>query len=263
MADSEPWGTRVGRASSAPLEVRQIRRSGRKAAVIPVWLRREEEGRTWEEETETLLLSRYGALVDCRRFVESGGALAVVRRDTGRRATARVAYGQYGASGRRELAIEFVGCDNFWEVDWDTVETVEPAAAAGSPAPSATLSSRAPRKPRRAARKHANLDETLLAAERLLWEALGSGDAATLGELVGDELVSVSARGRRPGAAGLEPPAGDYTLDDFRVTSLHKTAAVVSYLALDAEARLAYHSSLWLLRDGHWQLVFHQHSPAA
>ncbi len=288
-AESEHWETGVEERAAAPLPApRNIRRSPRKVVAIPVWLRREERGRIWEEETETRVLSRYGALVDCRRYVETGGTLSVVRRDTGRRATARVTYGQFGSSGRRELGIEFLGCDNFWDVDWDTVVESDAAAADAAPessdasqetaaAPhsgvaepepaagieSAAAPASAPQKLSRAERKRVRIEETLTAAVRCLWDALQAGDRTTLDELLGAELVSISARGITPGAHDLEAPAGDAALDDFRVTPLNKTTALVTFLALDPQARLAYHSSLWLLRGGRWQLVFHQQTPAA
>jgi hypothetical protein len=83
-----------------------------------VWLRREGRGRAWEEETETRVLSRYGAALQCRHSIGAGDTVVIVRKDNGRRANARVSYCQYDAEGRREVGIEFLSSDNFWGVDW-------------------------------------------------------------------------------------------------------------------------------------------------
>src|SRR5665213_1030253 len=45
---------------------RHLRRSPRKVAAIPVKLTSEKFGGAWEEDTETVLVSRYGALVRCK-----------------------------------------------------------------------------------------------------------------------------------------------------------------------------------------------------
>jgi hypothetical protein len=91
------------------------------AARFALWLRREQAGRTWEEETETRLVSRFGAGLECRHLVEPGAHLAVTRRDTGRRATARVAYRRFNEDGCREIGVELVGGENFWELEWGTL----------------------------------------------------------------------------------------------------------------------------------------------
>ncbi len=101
------------------------RRSSRKAASLPIRLRNEELGPIWEEEAETEVLSRYGAGLRCRHFVEADRILVMVRKDNGRRVNARVRYCRYNPDGRRELGIEFIGSDNFWGLDWNRPEPVE------------------------------------------------------------------------------------------------------------------------------------------
>ncbi len=95
-----------------------LRRSPRKVASIPVRLRCEEPGRGWEEDTRTVLLSRYGAALECQHPVETGQMLLVLRTDTGQRAYAQVALRQGKEDGRFEIGVEFLDCDNFWELDW-------------------------------------------------------------------------------------------------------------------------------------------------
>jgi hypothetical protein len=96
------------------------RRSNRKATAIPIWLRNEELGPVWEEETETQIVSRCGAGLRCRHLASAESIVVIVRRDTGRRAKARVRYSRYNPDGKRELGIEFIDNDNFWGLDWNS-----------------------------------------------------------------------------------------------------------------------------------------------
>jgi hypothetical protein len=104
---------------------RHLRRSPRKVAAIAVRLSSEKLGGAWEEETETVLVSRYGALVRCKHPAKAGETLHVVRADTGEKAVARVAWQRpLGNSGNEDvrIGVEFVGCENFWGLDWGVVE---------------------------------------------------------------------------------------------------------------------------------------------
>ena len=97
---------------------RCVRRSARKQFVVPVRLESDRPGAVWEEETETRVLSRYGALIPCAHSIEVGRTLRVVRKDTGRKAQARVISRQSGAAGGTDVAVEFLDSDNFWEMEW-------------------------------------------------------------------------------------------------------------------------------------------------
>lgn len=106
---------------------RHLRRSPRKAAVIPVRLTSEKLGGAWEEDTETVLVSRYGALVRCKHAAKAGETLQVIRADTGEKVLARVAWQRApGNSGNNNddirIGVEFLGCENFWGLDWGAVE---------------------------------------------------------------------------------------------------------------------------------------------
>jgi hypothetical protein len=79
-----------------------VRRSPRRAALIAIRLHCEKPARPWEEETETRLISRYGALVTCQQRVEIDQRLRVVRMDNGREAHARVAWYQRKRRGQPE-----------------------------------------------------------------------------------------------------------------------------------------------------------------
>ena len=89
---------------------RQLRRSPRKVASIPVKLISERMGGSWEEETETLLVSRYGALIRCKNSAKPGETIHVLRTDTGDKALARVAWQLLSAKDDPRIGVEFVGC---------------------------------------------------------------------------------------------------------------------------------------------------------
>lgn len=94
---------------------KSLRRSPRTATAVPVWLRREDPRRTWEEDTWTSTVSRHGAGFVCRHPVEKGGMVILTRKDKGRRATARVIYSRIDSEGQRQIGVELVDRDDFWD----------------------------------------------------------------------------------------------------------------------------------------------------
>jgi len=98
---------------------RHLRQSPRMAASIPVQLRREKPGCAWEEQTRTKHLSPCGALLECQHSLRPGEILLVVRTGTGQRAKARVAWRRRKLGRRQEIGIEFLDCENFWDLFWD------------------------------------------------------------------------------------------------------------------------------------------------
>ena len=101
------------------------RRSDRKTISFPIWLRNEDLGPVWEEETETEIVSRCGAGLRCRHLVSAETIVVIVRRDTGQRAKALVRYSRYNLNGNRELGIEFIDTDNFWDLNWTSSEPID------------------------------------------------------------------------------------------------------------------------------------------
>jgi len=101
---------------------RHLRRSPRKVAAIPVRLISERLGGAWEEDTETVLVSRYGALVRCKHSAKAGDSIHVLRADTGQEVVARVAWQRPASEQETRIGVEFVGCENFWGLDWGVVE---------------------------------------------------------------------------------------------------------------------------------------------
>ena len=101
---------------------RHLRRSPRKAATIPVRLSCDKLGSAWEEETQTVLLSRHGALLQCDHPAKQGEPVQLMRLDTGQEVQARVAWQRPGENDGTRIGIEFVDCENFWGLDWAEVE---------------------------------------------------------------------------------------------------------------------------------------------
>ena len=101
---------------------RHLRRSPRKAASIAVRLCSDKLGSAWEEDTETVLLSQYGASVRCSHPAKLGQTLQVVRSDTGQKAEARVAWQRPLGENDSRIGVEFLECENFWGLDWGEIE---------------------------------------------------------------------------------------------------------------------------------------------
>ena len=101
---------------------RHLRRSPRKVASIPVRLCCDKLGSAWEEETQTLLLSRHGASLRCGHPAKTGEPVQLVRLDTGQRVQARVAWLRPGENDVMRIGVEFVDCENFWGLDWGMIE---------------------------------------------------------------------------------------------------------------------------------------------
>jgi PilZ domain len=105
----------------------RLRRSPRMNSSVPIFLRREDSGRTWEEETWTITVSQHGASLVCRHPVETGGALVLSRRDRANRVSARVVYCRYNSEGWREIGVELLDRDDFWGLTRSAGVGVQPS----------------------------------------------------------------------------------------------------------------------------------------
>jgi hypothetical protein len=101
---------------------RHLRRSPRRVESIAVRLISDRIGGAWEEDGETMLLSQYGASVRCSHPAKPGETIQVLRSDTGQKAEARVAWQRQLSDDDIRIGVEFVGCENFWGLDWGAVE---------------------------------------------------------------------------------------------------------------------------------------------
>ena len=102
---------------------RRLRRSPRTEASIAVRLSCDKLGGAWEEVTQTVLLSQYGASIRCNHSADPSESLQIIRLDTGQKAQARVVWQPPAGSAGRRSGIEFVDCDNFWGLDWFAVRS--------------------------------------------------------------------------------------------------------------------------------------------
>jgi hypothetical protein len=95
---------------------RHLRRSPRMNLAVPVWLRREDSSRTWEEATWTTTVSRHGASLKCHHPVQTGGTVVLCRKDGGLRAEARVVYFRYDLEGQKEIGVELLDQTDLWGI---------------------------------------------------------------------------------------------------------------------------------------------------
>jgi len=116
---------------------KMLRRSPRKVTTIPVRLRSEKLGRSWEEDTRTCVISRYGASLSCGHSVEVGDQLVLHRLDRETSVRARAVWRQPRPGGQFEVGLEFVHGDNFWEEDWNSAEPLFLHDAPEKPGPRA------------------------------------------------------------------------------------------------------------------------------
>jgi hypothetical protein len=101
---------------------RYLRRGPRKAVSIAVRLCCDKIGGAWEEDAETVLLSRYGASIQCSHPAKPGESLQVIRSDTGQKVQALVTWRLPLGDESVQIGVEFLDCDNFWGLDWADVK---------------------------------------------------------------------------------------------------------------------------------------------
>jgi hypothetical protein len=107
------------------------------------------------------------------------------------------------------------------------------------------------------------LDELRALEEKLLRpEIRRNREAAS--SLIADDFREFGSSGRIFSKADIlhlmaNESAFDVRLTDFRLTPLAPDAALLNYRAIDSSNGSAtLRSSLWVHRDGRWQMLFHQ-----
>lgn len=78
------------------------------------------KSQNFEERTETLEVSKYGARIKIAQELKVGTLLSLLRPDAERDARFRVVFQSAPdpATGKRETGIEFVGVDSFWGIQF-------------------------------------------------------------------------------------------------------------------------------------------------
>lgn len=118
----------------------------------------------------------------------------------------------------------------------------------------------------------ASVRDELLDLERGFWSA--SGDPAFYERHVADEAlfvfpapVGVLTRAQATAAVAQATPWVEVELSEEHVAGAGRQAAIVAYRAAarraDGPRYEAYAGSVYVRRDGGWQLVFHQQTPVS
>lgn len=96
------------------------RRSGRIARRIPITLRWQPPGCDVQDDpAETALLSQHGCTVVCQNHLKVGREIFVMYPERSKSIRARVVYRELKVgSGNISLALEFLGDNNFWEIEF-------------------------------------------------------------------------------------------------------------------------------------------------
>ena len=117
---------------------------------------------------------------------------------------------------------------------------------------------------------HDKLIDELLKLETLLHKREIRSSACALSELLADEFVEFGSSGRifnkSAIIAALVSEIGNtqVSVEDFTVRELAPNIALVTYVvtkpfgAPAGVARTSLRSSVWQMRDGRWQMIFHQ-----
>jgi hypothetical protein len=118
------------------------------------------------------------------------------------------------------------------------------------------------------------LEEQIVALEKQIWEAIKKKDWAALSSFLTENLRQVSDTGLAEKSEVIKELKANYTLMDYtlqevRVVELSREAALITYKAVENashkgqgwKSQAAYHSSIWVQRDGQWQTVLHQVTP--
>ncbi len=112
-----------------------------------------------------------------------------------------------------------------------------------------------------------DLNDHLRALEEALLRNTGRRDAACVAALLADEFQEFGSSGRVYTKAEIiahlqEEPESSLHLRSFAAASLSASLVHVTYRAVKSSPGSAptesLRSSLWALRDGRWQMLFHQ-----
>ena len=89
------------------------------------------------------------------------------------------------------------------------------------------------------------------------------GSSETLSSLLADEFREFGSSGlvfnkQQIIAALATESASAFSILDFGVTMLADDVALVTYRVMQRQTSASLRSSIWVVRDARWQLVFHQ-----
>jgi RNA polymerase sigma factor (sigma-70 family) len=127
-------------------------------------------------------------------------------------------------------------------------------------------------KPARARPADGNLEETVLALEKRLWEAYAKQDVKAFENLLADDFFCIDMVGNRSGKAGVLDYVArfrvlEHTMKDVKVVLLNATSAIVTYEIHykvrpthggDVETTARRVTAAWAQRKGRWWSVYLQ-----
>jgi len=116
MNAATPSQPSSGRIQGAPV---RHRRSGRIARRLDVRLRWREQGGDWQEAAAvTQVLSRFGCMLSGQCRIRLGEEIQFLWPEKQRETPAKVVFRALGGSSEVQLAVEFLGADDFWGIDF-------------------------------------------------------------------------------------------------------------------------------------------------
>jgi hypothetical protein len=105
------------------------------------------------------------------------------------------------------------------------------------------------------------------ANEKLVWDAFKARNYDAFASYLADDFKEVEADGVYDKAGSVKGVQGfdasKSELSDWKTVKFDDDASVVTYVAKIPGAPTAYHSSIWVNRNGKWVGLFHQGTPAA
>ena len=103
-----------------PMPGKARQRRGRRIPLhIPVMIHWREPQGTWREvPAETRMLSQHGCLVVCPARIKLTDEVMVWWLEGGRYTQARVVFRSLSAGDLTEIALEFLGVEDFWQMDF-------------------------------------------------------------------------------------------------------------------------------------------------
>lgn len=117
--------------------------------------------------------------------------------------------------------------------------------------------------------------EEFVRLETAVWHALVDGDAVADAALLTDDFLGVyptgfAGRADHAGQLAAGPTVASFALSEARLLVISDDAVMLSYRAdsrsaagtTHPEPTAMYVSSLWIHRDGRWQNLFSQDTPA-
>jgi len=115
--------------------------------------------------------------------------------------------------------------------------------------------------------KPADAGSDVTANEKMVWDALKSGNYDAFASYLASDTMEIEADGVYDKAGSVKGVSGmnfsKTELSDWRTLKFDDDASVITYVVKIPGFPTEYHSTIWANRNGKWQAMFHQGTPAA